>query len=282
MKPRPDDAGQEVVDVVVADRVVEQVRASLVVEAHAGDGDVDAVDLTAAVAGRVQSIHPVAAELTRVGDLEAQQELGVQARYERDLERPDRVDLVELHDIRPLREIVELQQLLQGGRAVGVTAVTRQQKRNVEGVVEVGVTYEHGAGRRDVALDRLRRRADPPPAEDLPQAQAGQVGIDQEVMALVAQAEAGRSEPLQLEARGQVAAGTAPVVLGAGAPIVLLPSPRISRTPLGGGPAEAPRRQSSKSPSGPLSESIFAAAARIFSSVQSAGSSMRAALGPRS
>ena len=43
------DAGEEDVDVALAQRVVDQVGAALVVEAHAGDGDRDAPDLAAAV-----------------------------------------------------------------------------------------------------------------------------------------------------------------------------------------------------------------------------------------
>src|SRR3954454_985289 len=43
------DAGEEDVDVALADRLVDEVGAALVVEADAGDGDRDAPDLAAAV-----------------------------------------------------------------------------------------------------------------------------------------------------------------------------------------------------------------------------------------
>ena len=81
------DAGEEDVDVALADRLVDEVGAALVVEAQPGDGDRDAPDLAAAVGAGGERVEVLAGQFAVVGDGEAEQQLRVDAGREADLER---------------------------------------------------------------------------------------------------------------------------------------------------------------------------------------------------
>src|SRR6202008_3633006 len=73
--------------------LVDQVRAALVVEADAGDLDLDAVDLAAAVRPGVEAVHVVAGQLAVERHLPAEQQLRVQAEVEAHRERAELVRL---------------------------------------------------------------------------------------------------------------------------------------------------------------------------------------------
>src|SRR5207248_10899117 len=78
----PGDTGEEHVDSSVAERLVDEVRASLVVERDAGDGDVDSPDLATAVGAGREAVEVVARQLAIERDRQSEQELGMRARYE--------------------------------------------------------------------------------------------------------------------------------------------------------------------------------------------------------
>src|SRR5260370_35586735 len=63
----PGDAGEEYVDAALADRLVEEVGAALVVEAHPGHLDRDAPDLSAAVGAWRERVEVLAGGVAGVG-----------------------------------------------------------------------------------------------------------------------------------------------------------------------------------------------------------------------
>ncbi len=140
------DAGEEDVDPALADRLVDQVGAALVVEAQAGDGDRDAPDLAAAVGAGGERVEVLAGQFAVVGDGEAEQQLRVDAGGEADLERAQLVGPVGLDHDRPLGQAVQRHQVQQRVRAVGLAADAPGDRRGVDGVVEVGVADEHADG----------------------------------------------------------------------------------------------------------------------------------------
>ena len=101
------DAGEEDVDVALADRLVDQVGAALVVEADPGDRDRDAPDLAAAVGAGGERVEVLAGQFAVVGDGEAEQQLRVDAGREADLERAQLVGPVGLDLDRLLGEAVQ-------------------------------------------------------------------------------------------------------------------------------------------------------------------------------
>jgi hypothetical protein len=131
------DSGEEDVDAPLADRIVDQVGAALVVEAEPGDRDRDSPDLAAAVGAGRERVEVVAAEFAVVWDREAEQQLRVQAGGEGDLERTQLVGPVGLDLDRPLGLAVERHQVDQRARAVGRAIEALGERRRVERVVEV-------------------------------------------------------------------------------------------------------------------------------------------------
>src|SRR3569623_516428 len=69
------DAAQEDIYAAIAELVLEQIRRALVIEARAGDLDVDAVDLTALVGLRRELVEVLAGQLAGVRDAAAELEL---------------------------------------------------------------------------------------------------------------------------------------------------------------------------------------------------------------
>ena len=203
-EPAPGDPGEQIVDASVADLVVDEVARALVVEANAGDGDVDAPDLPAFVGARRQVIGVLAGQLPVGRRPEACGETRVTTRDERDLERADLVATVGLDGYGEGGAAGDLHQLAERCAAVRRTTRAGGERRDVERVIEVGMPDEdrRRVGQRGQAV-RVGR--DGPAAQQLPERDPRPVRIDQQVPALVAEAKAGRAEPLEFEARREIA-----------------------------------------------------------------------------
>jgi hypothetical protein len=132
----PGDTREEDVDALLANRVVDQVRAPLVVEAHACDPDRDPPDLAASVGGGRERVEVLAGQVAVEGDGEAQQQFRVHAGSEADLKRAELVGPVGLNVHRLVSEPVQRHQVDQRVRAVGAAAEASCNLRRVDDVVE--------------------------------------------------------------------------------------------------------------------------------------------------
>src|SRR6185503_8424854 len=126
----------EHVDVAIGDRVFDEVGRALVIEAHAGDLDVDAPHLAAAIRLWREVIDVIARQLAGERYAQAELELRVLARYEVKLERADLVVALGLDDDRLLAQPIELHEVRERLRAVGLAAGALGDRGNVERVVE--------------------------------------------------------------------------------------------------------------------------------------------------
>jgi hypothetical protein len=216
------DAAQHHVDVAVADLVVDQVGRPLVVERDAGHRDVDAPHLAALVRLGAQVAHVFAGELAALAHLQAQDQLGVHARHEGDLEGPDPVHLVRLHHHGPVGQPVQAQQVTGRGAAVHGGPVTPGDLGGVEGVVEVGVTHQHGIGPRHPPVHQRPVGQHGAASHHVAQRGPAHVGVDQHGGALVAEHEPGHAQPPHLETRGQPEIGGAHGQVGDRGPVPLL------------------------------------------------------------
>src|SRR5919107_2814365 len=116
----PGDPGEEDVHRLVGQLVVVEVRAALVVEAHARDVDADPPHRTAPVRARCEPVEVVAGQLAVHRHLAPEQELGVPARNEAHDERPQLVRSMGDDLDRELAEAVQAHELRQRGRPVSL------------------------------------------------------------------------------------------------------------------------------------------------------------------
>ncbi len=200
----PGDARQEEVDATRPQRVLDEVGASLVVEAGARHVDADAPDLSALVGPGGERVEVIAGQLAVEGHGQAEDQLGVRAGREADRERTELVRSVGLDHHRLPAQPVERHQLREARGAVGPAAESLADRGRVDGVVPVRVADQHAdhlaAGvRDDEPLEHRRLGGRLPAAEDRRERDSGHVRVDEQRAALVGHAVARDAEPLELQ-----------------------------------------------------------------------------------
>ena len=125
---------------------------------------------------------------------------------ERDLERAELIGPVGLDLDRLPGEAVQSHQGDQRVRSVGRAAEAAGDRRRVDGVVEMGVADEHAGDlsrRLHEAVERDRVRQGRPAQQQAAERDPGEVGVDEERLALVGEPVARDAEPFDLEALRQ-------------------------------------------------------------------------------
>ena len=143
-------------------------------------------------------------DLTGARHRAAQHELGVHARDEAELERPDLVDPVRFDGHRTVGQTVQAHEVGGGGAAEHRAPVAAGDGRGVERVVEVGVPEEDGVGGRHEAVEQGGVGTDDPTAQQIADRRPGDVGVDQDPRAFVGERDSGDAEPGELESGREV------------------------------------------------------------------------------